>query len=176
MQDREDNKRRARQACTQRPGSTNVAVSGKSVLHNRVDAVCDDIRRVASGPLEPPGAGAVLPGRVAALPCAGYAPWACRVRFAVSTVCSPCAGRKHRGRQPRGLGFRLAGAVPSPTGGLQLAFTAHVDARPLTTSGRRDALATSAKHTMVQGVVVPLLHSRRRIGANHSMKGSPASD
>ena len=85
---------------------------------------------------EHPGAGAVLPGRVAALPCAGYAPWACRVRFAVSTVCSPCAGRKHRGRQPRGLGFRLAGAVPSPTGGLQLAFTAHVDARPLTTSGR----------------------------------------
>ena len=103
---------------------------------NRVDAVCDDIRRVASAPSEPPGAGAVLPGRVAALPCAGYAPWACRVRFAVSTVCSPCAGRKHRGRQPRGLGFRLAGAVPSPTGGLQLAFTARVDARPLTTSGR----------------------------------------
>ena len=33
---------------------------------NRVDAVCDDIRRVTSAPLEPPGAGAVLPGRVAA--------------------------------------------------------------------------------------------------------------
>ena len=32
MQDREDIKRRARQACTQRPGCTNVAVSGKSVL------------------------------------------------------------------------------------------------------------------------------------------------
>ena len=32
---------------------------------NRVDAVCDDIRRVASAPSEPPGAGAVLPGRVA---------------------------------------------------------------------------------------------------------------
>ena len=33
---------------------------------NRVDAVCDDIRRVASAPLQPPGEGAVLPGRVAA--------------------------------------------------------------------------------------------------------------
>ena len=103
---------------------------------NRVDAVCDDIRRVASAPSEPPGAGAVLPGRVAAsLRCRVLAMPRGHVEFGLRCLqyVVHAQGASASGQSNLVVGVSAGCCCPICHGGLQLAFTARVDVRPLTT-------------------------------------------